>query len=480
MGANTIRTFIDFGPAPTATQILDELYRNNIMVIMTVDRAVANSANITPTVNAYKNHPAILMWAIGNEWDLNHYYHPLSTTLQSAAFTEWAAQVIHSLDPNHPVASILADIDRGAQQPLLPLPWSLGITSTQQIVGDLAPSVDVWGLGIYRGATFGGLFGQWQQISAKPVFVAEFGADAYDHRIGAQNQPMQSDFDDQLWKEIFLHLSSRWPDQPGLGGLIFEWNDEWWKNGNACAQDITGETNPGQPDGYNDEDWFGIVNIDRQRRQVFDGLRRNFFSNAVLTTTNRITLSAYSGLYSQFFKNEAGFCYKMGGGGGGRGVNMAVVDPKTGAIDDCRNFDTWYDKRMFVTMANYISDTISPGRIVLAAIADEGGFIRYGPPESDCHVPWAIPEVEIGYRALETLGSTQIRHVGYWGSWAMIAIKGQGKLAEGHGDPDYNPPSNGFCQLKSRVSISITATTPITLMYPGYRTYLPSIYSRLP
>ena len=65
MGVNTVRTYYNLGPVPTATHILDRFYEHGIMVIMTVDEIVANAGNITPTVNAHKDHPAILMWAIG-------------------------------------------------------------------------------------------------------------------------------------------------------------------------------------------------------------------------------------------------------------------------------------------------------------------------------------------------------------------------------------------------------------------------------
>ena len=46
MGVNTVRTFMDFGTGPIAIQVLDELYRHDVMVIMTVDRGVADASNI--------------------------------------------------------------------------------------------------------------------------------------------------------------------------------------------------------------------------------------------------------------------------------------------------------------------------------------------------------------------------------------------------------------------------------------------------
>lgn len=75
MNANTVYVFLDFGTTPdfldTALAILDFCYRNDIMVIMTVDEDGSdNTANIASAVTAFRNHPAILMWALGNEWNL--------------------------------------------------------------------------------------------------------------------------------------------------------------------------------------------------------------------------------------------------------------------------------------------------------------------------------------------------------------------------------------------------------------------------
>jgi hypothetical protein len=69
MGVNVIRVYHDFGTIQQAQPILDLCYQNGIKVIMTVDSpthgSVNNTANIPNVVQGYKNHPAILMWAVG-------------------------------------------------------------------------------------------------------------------------------------------------------------------------------------------------------------------------------------------------------------------------------------------------------------------------------------------------------------------------------------------------------------------------------
>src|SRR5436309_9140267 len=70
MNVNTVRLFLDPGfdatLGPYGLQVLDQLYARGIMVIMTVDDASFNTSRIPDAVNFYKNHPAVLMWMLGN------------------------------------------------------------------------------------------------------------------------------------------------------------------------------------------------------------------------------------------------------------------------------------------------------------------------------------------------------------------------------------------------------------------------------
>src|SRR5260370_42447837 len=74
--------------------------------------------------------------------------------------------------------------------------------------------------------------------------------------------------------------------------------------------------------------------------------------------------------------------------------------------------------------------SLPAGTILALAIGDDGGFIA-GPGGN----PWQDPYVEQAYKALEALGSQEIRQVQYNGGWVMIVVKGQGVLAEGHSGP---------------------------------------------
>ncbi len=320
MGVNTVRVYRDFGTGADAFLILDELWRHGIKVVMAVDsppgKPSADMDNVTTIVNAYKNHPAILMWAVGNEWDINKYYdkQKFPTLEAAAAFTEQAAKLIKTLDAKHPVSTIIADPHIPGTHPLskAAFPYLSG-PYTQDIVNNLVPSVDVWGINLYRGNSFGDALLQWRSISTEPAFIGEYGADSYDHRISLENQAMQAQMDAQLWDEAYFDLAAERTAGVLIGTLAFEWNDEWWKNGNPSVQDIPNEINGGQPDNYNDEEWFGVVYIDRAPKQAYASLQNRFQQGQYAVQLDAApVLTASPGYLGQFKIGEKLFLNRAG------------------------------------------------------------------------------------------------------------------------------------------------------------------------
>ena len=201
-------------------------------------------------VAAHKQHPAILMWCIGNE--LNADYSGKLPHL-FALIEEMAAQAHAEEGSNHhPVTTALADVD---------------LIHTISTYDSKVPSLDIWGANVYRGKTFGDLFMTYKNVSHKPLSILEYGIDAYDHIHGVEyeniGKPQQALYAEALWDKITKNSDIC------IGGSILAYSDEWWRGkhstGPGCPENspnvhgTCGYSTSSSPDGYSDEKWWGVM-----------------------------------------------------------------------------------------------------------------------------------------------------------------------------------------------------------------------------
>lgn len=248
-GINVLRTY----EAIVDTNVLDVLWAHGVQVINTVyNNAGEPLGAITRKVNAVKHHPAILMWAIGNEWNYNRCYSEMSFESCLTRVRD-AARQVKLLDMTHPVASVYGEL----------APFD---------VIERMPEIDVWGTNYYGGATFSDLFDRWSARAFKPLFIGEFGADAFDTKAGMENEEAQAYATASLTYEINSR-SVVWEDGVCLGGMIFELADEWWKDGGGSPMtQEKGGIAPGAgpyPDSVFNEEWWGLTRIDRSPRKAY-------------------------------------------------------------------------------------------------------------------------------------------------------------------------------------------------------------------
>lgn len=128
-------------------------------------------------------------------------------------------------------------------------------------------------------------------------------------------------------------------------------------------------------------------------------------------------------------KSGSTFYLECGGGSGGRGFNIAVIDASTGnLIGPVRQFDTWGTRpsgSAMTAMAQFINGQAN-GTLLLIAVADDAGINC----DNSCAV---LPggAVGAGLAALRALGATQINGICFRWSYALIAVKGAGARTEG-------------------------------------------------
>jgi len=195
-------------------------------------------------VMEFKDEPYILMWVLGNE---NNYGVASNANKKPDAYYKFVndvARMIKSIDPNHPVAICNGD------------------TLFLEKFGKDAPDVDAFGANVYRGDYgFGSFWEDVAELAGKPAFITEYGAPAYGgaSMTYGQAQQAQADYHKGNWLDI-LDNSAGYAEGAGnsVGGMAFEWLDEWWKDYSPSLHDIKADVIGPFPGGYYFEEWFGI------------------------------------------------------------------------------------------------------------------------------------------------------------------------------------------------------------------------------
>jgi beta-galactosidase/beta-glucuronidase len=250
IGINAVRTYETL----TDRAVLDRFQAAGIFVLNSVyawGGAAADS--VVAPIEAVKDHPAVLLWVLGNEWNYNGLYTGMSHEDSLARLNEVAGHV-RSTDPTRPIVSVYGELPSAATLAAM-------------------PDIDVWGVNVYRNLGFGTLFDDWAARSGKPLFLAEYGADAWNGIAGAYDPEAQA-YATRLLTELLVDNSVVHGDGVVSGGTLFEWADEWWKAGEPNTQE-TGGAAPGggpYPDNIFNEEWWGIVDIDRSPRPAYSAL----------------------------------------------------------------------------------------------------------------------------------------------------------------------------------------------------------------
>ncbi len=284
MGVNTIRLY--HHPLKVNKELLRQLYNDyGIMVIMgdfLGKYAIGSGAqwnpgtdynneehkknmldSVTKMVMEFKDEPYVLFWLLGNE---NVYGYACNADKQPESFFNFASEVakhIKSLDPDHPVALCNGDVyylDR---------------------FGKFAKEVDMFGTNAYRGDYgFGFLWKQVKSEADKPVFITEYGCPAYaEGRNEEEAEQLQADYHKSAWEDIEANSAFNGGAGNAIGGVVFEWLDEWWKGYEPNIHDKKGLWTGPFPDGFMHEEWLGVCSQgDGSQSPYLRHLRKSYFT----------------------------------------------------------------------------------------------------------------------------------------------------------------------------------------------------------
>ncbi len=303
MGVNTIRIYHH----ATNKELLRQLYKDyGIRVIMGDDLGMYAKGSgaewykgtdytnpehlenmrqsVREMVNEYKDEPYVLMWMLGNESNYGEVGDPdpvkgkvgLGSNAKSQpeahyAFVDEAAGIIKSIDPTRPVG------------------FSNGETITIDILSKHSHNIDVFGCNSYRGASgFGDSFwGDAKEFLDKPVLLTEFGCPAnFSGKSEEYAEDKQLEFHRGNWEDIVANSAGSGYGN-AIGGVVFEFVDEWWKAGpppkfSAAVHENIGQFPANFPDGWMYEEWLGVTSQGdgsqspymRVLRKVYDYYRK--------------------------------------------------------------------------------------------------------------------------------------------------------------------------------------------------------------
>ena len=252
-GINTIRVYVPIDNK----DVLDKIHDAGLKVIIGFGynqggRFDILSGTFVDYINTFKNHPAILMWELGNEYN----YHP---EWFEGDIKNWykalkeATHLAHENDTNHPVTTAHGD-----------LPDALALS--------ICTNIDVWGMNSYRWDNPEAIFSEWEALSHKPMYLSEAGGDSYmtisrDGYEAGSNEKAQANANKNILNAIFKNQDIC------SGVTMFSFTDGWWKAGNPEKQDPGGwaPNSSGVPyDGAPNEEYWGMVDIDRNKKETFE------------------------------------------------------------------------------------------------------------------------------------------------------------------------------------------------------------------
>ena len=284
MGVNTIRLY--HHPQKINKEVLKDMYETyGIRVIMgdfLGKYAIGSGAPWNPgtdynneehkknmmesvlnMVKEYKDEPYILFWLLGNE---NVYGYACNANTNPDAFFKFANEValkIKEIDPDHPVAICSGDI--------------LYLDK----FGKDCPDIDIFGANAYRGEYgFGSFWQQVKQQADKPAFITEYGCPAYaEGKSPDEAEELQAEYHLGSWEDIENNMAFSGGAGNALGGVVFEWMDEWWKAYEPKIHDTKGLWTGPFPDGYMHEEWLGLCSQgDGKNSPFLRQLRKAYFT----------------------------------------------------------------------------------------------------------------------------------------------------------------------------------------------------------
>ena len=253
-GGNSFRTWRTNNGRQTAKEVLDEAWEHGLYVTMGLDvererhgfdynhkAAVAiQFEKLKAEVLELKDHPALIIWAIGNELNLR------ATNPKVWDAINDLSKAIHEIDPNHLTTTTLAGINKELVDDINERATDLDLLSIQMYadIVNLPKYVEETGLQLPYIVTEWGATGHWEvgqtewgaPIENNSKVKADYYLERYNTAIASQAQQClgsyvflwgQKQERTPTWYGIFMEDGN---ETESVDVMHYIWNHEWPKN----------------------------------------------------------------------------------------------------------------------------------------------------------------------------------------------------------------------------------------------------------
>ncbi len=224
-------------------------------------------AEVTQLAQEYKNTPGLLLYLLGNENNYGLFWAGAET--EDFPDDEKEKQFIGE-SRGRPMYKLMNDaaVKIKAINPSLPVAICNGDVLFIDIIAEECKDVDIYGVNMYRGVSFGDAFQVVKDKLKKPILFTEFGSDAFNAIENQEDQRSQAYYLLGNWKEIYSNAAGLGKIGNSIGGFTFQFSDGWWKFGQTKNLSVHDNNASWSNGGYQsdfkvgennmNEEWFGI------------------------------------------------------------------------------------------------------------------------------------------------------------------------------------------------------------------------------
>jgi hypothetical protein len=224
-------------------------------------------SEVTRMAEDYKNTPGVLLFLLGNENNYGLFWAGAET--EDFPDSEEEKKYIGE-KRGRPMYKLMNDaaVKMKAISSSRPVAICNGDVLFIDIIAEECKDVDIYGVNMYRGVSFGDAFQVVKDKLNKPIMFTEFGADAFNAIENQEDQKSQAYYMVGNWNEIYQNASGLGKTGNSIGGFTFQFSDGWWKFGQTKKLDIHDNNASWSNGGYQsdfkegqnnmNEEWFGI------------------------------------------------------------------------------------------------------------------------------------------------------------------------------------------------------------------------------